>query len=233
MRSPSEGGLRIFHVLVFACIATLVGCADAQRQDYYSSRSGPINPWAPDHSNRDESDPAPEAGPSAPVDPAPVGRCYFSLGDRFATEGTLTVSFATKTVGGLYGPRNVGAVWIEGAELTYVRTLEVWAMERQMSVVQWYNRACHVVADGGVDAVATATLPEPATHKLQWDGRDRRGKPVPDGVYTLWMQVSENEIFPGGPFQQIPFSKGPVGQVITIPAADERVSRISRMARRR
>lgn len=194
MRNPSVGGSRIFVVFMFACIATLVGCADAQRDGYHSSRSGPINPWAPQHSHGGHPEPAPEA--SLPLDP---DRCAVSHVDEFATPaGTLNVSFTTTRTGGLYAPRNAGAVWIEGADSSYVRTLEVWASERQMSVVQWYTRACHVVPDGGVDAVATATLPEPATHKVQWDGRDARGKFVKDGVYTLWMQVTENEIFPEG-----------------------------------
>jgi hypothetical protein len=137
-------------------------------------------------------------------------RCLQGIIPTPGPPGKLTVSFTTVPVDGLYTPRNCGAVWIEDSLLSYVRTLELWTAERQMSLVQWNSRVCH--ADPTVtapDVITSATLPGPKMHTSTWDSRDFRGAVVPDGTYTLWMQVAENEIFPEGPFVKIPIVKGP------------------------
>lgn len=138
-----------------------------------------------------------------------MDRCAQLIVPPPGTKGTLTVTFTTVTTGGLYAPRNCGAVWIEDSMLAYVRTLELWTAERQMSIVQWNTRACH--ADPTYlkpDVTTSATLSDPKTHTSKWDMTDFRGNVMPDGQYTLWMQVAENEIFPEGPFLEIPFTKG-------------------------
>jgi hypothetical protein len=138
------------------------------------------------------------------------------------TEGTMTVTFTTTSIPGLYAPRNCGAVWIEDSLLFFVRTIELWTAERAMSLVQWNSRACHV-SDTTVtapDVVTSATLDKPATHSIKWDTKDFRGKVVPDGVYTLWMQVAVNEIFPEGPFMTIPVTKGPTPFAVKPPDMD-------------
>ncbi len=55
----------VFHLVVLACIAPVVGCADAQRLDY-QSKSGPIDPWQPRHS----------AAPQPPAQRADAGSIF-------------------------------------------------------------------------------------------------------------------------------------------------------------
>jgi hypothetical protein len=136
-----------------------------------------------------------------------MDRCLPGIIGAPGTVGKLTVSFATQKLTGKYTPRNCGAVWIEDAFGFYVRTLELWAAERQPSVVAWSQSACS--KDSTIaDAITSATLDKPAEHTSTWNTEDFRKNVVPDGVYTLWMQVTENEIFPEGPFMKIDFTKG-------------------------
>lgn len=134
-------------------------------------------------------------------------RCAAGIIGAPGTAGKFTVSFTTTLIDGLYAPRNCGAVWLEDSFLFYVRTLEVWTHERQMSLVQWDARVCKTDVTLA-DAISGATLAAPAMHTSTWDTKDFRGNVVPDGTYTLWLQVASNEIFPEGPFAKIPITKG-------------------------
>jgi hypothetical protein len=135
-------------------------------------------------------------------------RCAGGILGAPGTPGMLSVSFNTTKLGGMYTPNNCGAVWIEDASGFYVRTLNVWAGERQPSIVAWAQSAC--TKDLTIaDVVTSATLPGPTAHTATWDMRDYRNNVVPDGVFTLWMQVTENEIFPEGPVFKVDVTKGP------------------------
>jgi hypothetical protein len=145
---------------------------------------------------------------------AGMNRCLAGIIGAPGVEGRVTLSFGTQRLGGKYAPKNCGAVWIEDSFGFYVRTVNVWAAERRMSVVAWFQSVCQT--DPTIpDAVTSATLPKPAAHTVTWDTKDWRGNVVPDGVYTVWMQVTENEIFPEGPFMTIDFTKGPAP--VTVP----------------
>jgi hypothetical protein len=145
--------------------------------------------------------------------------CSMGLQGAPGTPGKLTVTFTTKVTGGLYSPRNCGAVWIEDPFRFYIRTLELWTAERHMSIVQWNASVCKTdMTYQKPDVTTSATLPGPKMHTSTWDMKDYRGNVVADGDYVLWMQVAENEIFPEGPFIQIPFTKGPEPKTITMTA---------------
>jgi hypothetical protein len=135
-------------------------------------------------------------------------RCAGGILGAPGTPGMLSVSFSTVKLGGMYTPNNCGAVWIEDANGFYVRTLNVWAGERQPSVVAWAQGACSkdlTIAD----VITSATLPGPSAHTATWDMRDWRGAVVPDATFTLLMQVMENETFPEGPVFKVDIPKGP------------------------
>lgn len=145
-------------------------------------------------------------------------RCAGGIIGAPGVEGTLTVSFDTLRLGGMYAPRNCGAVWIEDSLGFYVRTLNLWAGERKMSVVAWFQSVCKMDAQiGAPDVNTSATLNKPSQHTLTWDTKDYRGAVVPDGVYTVWAQVTENEIFPEGPVFKLNFTKGAAPVTVTPP----------------
>jgi hypothetical protein len=202
-------------VLILCASVAAVGCVDR----HIDLSTGPINPWAPQDREPIEPDGG-EVSDLIPPEDRAVGRCAFQFGDGPLNEGTLKISFLTKVSHGLYSPRNYGAVWIEDVHSKYVRTLEVWAgSEHQNAVVQWYVRSCRqelAAAGATPDAVTSATLPGPEIHELAWDGKASNGEVVPDGDYKVWMQVTEDEIFPEGPFVGIAFTKGTSRQVTTV-----------------
>jgi hypothetical protein len=87
--------------------------------------------------------------------------------------------------------------------------MELWTRERSNSVVAWKQSMCATDATiTAPDVITSATLDQPSQHTATWDTRDFRGGFVPDGDYVLWLQVTENEIFPEGPFMKIAFRKG-------------------------
>jgi hypothetical protein len=56
--------------------------------------------------------------------------------------------------------------------------------------------------------ITSATLAQPSQHTATWDTKDFRGGVVPDGDYSLLFEVTENPIFPRGPFMKLDFRKG-------------------------
>jgi hypothetical protein len=146
-------------------------------------------------------------------------RCAMGIVGAPGPQGVFEVSFRTQVLGDPYSPRNCGAVWIEDSLGFYVRTLELWARDRKSSIVAWQLSVCQ--ADTTVtapDVITSATLPNAAAHSTRWDTKDYLGRVVPDGVYSLWMQVTESEFTPEGPSVKIDFTKGPVAYSRMSPA---------------
>jgi hypothetical protein len=210
-----------------ACVAALLlaceggdnGGTSAYLAERNETRScpGAFQPYSKvcyDKTTVDEGPISTDTGKSAELldDVEGVDRCQQISVPVPGTPGSMTVSFATTVLNGSYTPRNVGAAWIEDSMVPsqYVRTLEVWAGERVQSVTMWFPRRCP--SDSTVtrpDVITSETLPDHTKpHTSIWDGKDFRGAVAPDGQYTLWLQVSESEFVPEGPYVMIPFEKG-------------------------
>jgi hypothetical protein len=109
-----------------------------------------------------------------------------------ATRGTLTLDYKTASLMGRYRPRNCTAVWIENPAGQYVATIEIGAALRRPALLFWQDHAC--TEKPGPDVVTTPTLKDHATpHQAVWNGLDFEGKPVPDGPYKLFIEVTESE----------------------------------------
>jgi hypothetical protein len=145
------------------------------------------------------------AGTTMIVDPN-GDRCGGSSG-MAGTPCMLTITFQTAPLGQHWGPANIGAVWIEDASGTYIKTIERWAAVRARALYHWLSHAC-LTSWPEMDAVSTATLPNHnATHSDIWDGKDFKGKLVPDGMYNLFIEVTETET-DFGAITMVPFTKG-------------------------
>jgi hypothetical protein len=141
---------------------------------------------------------------------------YFAAppGDRWvgitpmpmAKGGKLMVQFTTVSLQQRWSPDNVGAVWIEDSMEHYVKTLQLWAGVRRKSLYKFGKRACQMPE---VDVVTSATLPTAGQHQVTWSGKDLKGNIVPDGMYTLFIEVSETELDVGAT-AMFPFAKGPM-----------------------
>jgi hypothetical protein len=112
------------------------------------------------------------------------------------TSGTLTLDYKTVSLMGRYRPRNCTAVWIETTAGQYVATIEILAALRKPGLVYWQDHAC--TEKPGPDVVTKATLPDhEKPHQAIWNGLDFEEKPVPDGPYKLFIEVTETDKDPG------------------------------------
>lgn len=182
-------------------------------------------------SSCDADELAPCADANSDAAPCVNGKCAYraldlAAGDRCegthgepGTPGVLSVSFETQTLGTAphWGPSNMGAVWIEDASGTYIKTIERWVSQlREHSLYHWQTHACTSTWPEP-DAVSQASLPEPAKHQSTWDSKDLHGKVVPDGTYYLLIEVTETDTA-YGPLAAYAFEKG------TAPIADRSLS---------
>ena len=120
-----------------------------------------------------------------PVDPAAA-----------ITTGTLALEFVTATMMGRYAPRNCTAAWIETPGGQYVATIEISAGLRRPALVYWQDHAC--TEKPGPDVVTSATLAKhDKPHEALWNGVDFEGKPVADGPYKLFIEMTETDKDPG------------------------------------
>ncbi len=104
-------------------------------------------------------------------------------------EGTLTVTYTTQSHGGPYAPAHVVAVWIENDAGAFVKTIDRWAGVRRQHLVAWTQKA----GAADIDAVSGATRnshTQPVT--ATWDLRDRQGQEIPDGTYTIRMELADS-----------------------------------------
>jgi len=110
--------------------------------------------------------------------------------DRAFAQESLTLSFDTTPVGGNYAPRNVLAVWIEDAAGNFVKTINRWANRRAQHLVAWEQASGGANVD--VDAVSGATRSSHnANVAVSWDLKDSAGQLIPDGIYTIRMEVAD------------------------------------------
>nr|WP_255216321.1 DUF2271 domain-containing protein [Pseudenhygromyxa sp. WMMC2535] len=118
------------------------------------------------------------------------------------------LSFRVRTLGydGKYGPKHVGAIWIEDAQ-GFVRTLEVWGDTRREHLVAW-----RLASDNNdVDAVTGSTRSSHGTHLATWDLRDAAGTLVEPGAYRLRVEYTEansNKNAAAGPQIAVDFELG-------------------------
>jgi hypothetical protein len=139
--------------------------------------------------------------------------------------GKLNVSFTTKTYGGKYAPVNLGAVWIEDSAGKWVYTLEMWCGWQNTKSLMPYNAAGGVDYSVGLfpgsnttmppsDVITAATQRQHKQHSgASWSFKDKDGKEVPDGMYKLKLEITEQE--DAGKIVEVPIMKGaPAGLVM-------------------
>jgi len=102
-----------------------------------------------------------------------------------------------------YSPRNVAAVWIEGPGGAFVKTIGRHAGVRKQHLVAWTAKAGPTDAD----AVSGATRQSHATPlTVMWNLRDKNNAVVPDGTYTIRMEVAESNATAAGQNNQGTFT---------------------------
>lgn len=124
----------------------------------------------------------------------------------------LTVTFTTTPAGGVYDPANIVAVWVESSAGAFVKTIGRWSNVRTISLVSWNNKS----GGADADAVSGATRTNHTNAlTVTWDLKNRQNAIVPDGTYTIRMEVADANATTAGQNNQgtFTFVKGTSPQV--------------------
>jgi len=121
-----------------------------------------------------------------------------------ATAGTLTVSVTTLR-GNLagYSPSNIMAIWVVDGSGVFVKTLLAQAATRKSDLLKWKAATS---TNNVVDAITGATQSSYGARTCTWNGTNVSKVVVPDGNYTVWMEVTDDAV--QGPFTSFTFAKG-------------------------
>jgi hypothetical protein len=140
-------------------------------------------------------------------------KCKGAVGTP-GTPGKLDISFTTASYFGRYKPENCGAVWIEDIAGNYIATPAIWARIRTRPL--FFYQAVRCQADQP-DEITSATLPDHnRPHAITWDGKDLMDIVVPDGMYVLNIEVTEDEA-DAGRRTQYPFMKSAAPMTVMPP----------------
>jgi hypothetical protein len=126
------------------------------------------------------------------------------------TTGQLTVTVTTSTTNLGYAPNNIVAVWIQDNSGKFVKTLLALANTRKAHLTNWVTST---PVGNTVDATTGATQSSHGTRTCTWNATNVSKVLVPDGTYTVKMEMSE-----GGssePLGTFTFDKGPNGVTLT------------------
>lgn len=116
-----------------------------------------------------------------------VAACFVAMTPLALADVTLKVT--TTPAGGSFAPRNVVAVWVETANGTFVKTIDRHAAVRKVDLVAWTQKA----GANDADAVSGATRQDHSMPlNITWNLKDRTNAVVPDGTYTIRMELSDS-----------------------------------------
>lgn len=133
-------------------------------------------------------------------------------------KGSVRITFTTTPSGGNYAPNNVVAAWIQNGAGTHQRTLGLWSAVRTIYLRSYVAAVTNIENNLPPDAVTGASRLNHADQLVaQWNLKDKAGNVVPDGTYTLRLELAdENAANPGANNQgTFTFVKGPNAQVQT------------------
>ena len=101
----------------------------------------------------------------------------------------VVVTYTTTPHGGTFAPKNVVVAWVEDAAGNFVKTIDRWSATRTSHLVAWIAKA----GNGDADAVSGATRPDHTqTLTANWDFKNKAGQVVPDGTYTIRMELADS-----------------------------------------
>jgi hypothetical protein len=121
------------------------------------------------------------------------------------TYGTFTLSLNTTSTGG-YSPKHLIAIWIENSNPTFVKTKLLQSSDGNLDHLgQWTSRT----GSNTIDATTGATLPTHGNVTVVWNGTDVNGTVVPDGTYTVWVEMAwASSLTTGKTYSTFTFTKG-------------------------
>jgi hypothetical protein len=127
-----------------------------------------------------------------------------------ATPGQLDVTVTTSTANGSYAPENIVAFWIQDSSGKFVKSMLVLANKRKADLTNWVTAT---PIGNSIDATTGATQSSHATRTGKWKGTSLAGAVMPDGTYTVKMEMTEGNS--GSRVGTFTFQKGPNTQTLT------------------
>jgi hypothetical protein len=121
------------------------------------------------------------------------------------TPGTLSFSVTTTSAGG-YSPAHLLAIWIENNSASFIKTKIKYSSSGNLDHLQtWVTKSGQNV----VDATTGATLSAHGTITFLWNGTNVTGTVVPDGDYSIWLEMAwASSLTTGKTVNSFPFTKG-------------------------
>lgn len=112
---------------------------------------------------------------------------FLSVGILSAqTAGTFTLSLNTTSTGG-FSPEHVIAIWLENSTPAFIKTKLIQSSNDNLDhLANWTSRT----GSSRVDATSGATLTNHGNVTVVWNGTNVSGNVVPDGVYTVWVEMA-------------------------------------------
>ena len=137
----------------------------------------------------------------------------------------LTAVVTTMTKNQSYAPRNIGAIWIGGADGTFMKSLTVWAANRRSHLNRWIQvTSAAGLPQNRVDAVTSATKNSDGIRMGTWDCTNTNRQLVPDGPYQVCFELNESN--GASRYNCVPFSKGPAAVELHPPDAPGFLARV-------
>ena len=106
-----------------------------------------------------------------------------------ATGHAISFTFTTRaTEKAAQAPNHALAVWIAKPTGEFVRTVAVYTRIEKQYLSRWQQDT----KGNEVDAETGATLASHGTRTIVWNRKDTKKQLVPDGEYTLWLELNDH-----------------------------------------
>jgi MYXO-CTERM domain-containing protein len=129
--------------------------------------------------------------------------CLAVLAAVSSADAGVTILATTSPTGGQYAPSNVVAVWVEDANGTFVKTIQRWGNIRKQYLVAWNQKAGTTDSDAITGASRSSHNDVLA---IRWNLLGRSGAIVPDGTYTIRMELADSNAGGAGQNNQATFT---------------------------
>ncbi len=142
-----------------------------------------------------------------------------AMAPRVEAKGSVIVTFnTTQPPTATYAPNNVVAVWFQNAGGTHQRTLGLWSAVRTQYLVSYVQAQGSTNEKLGPDAITSASrLNYNGQLTVIWNLKDKAGNVVPDGTYTIRMELASSNATTTAANNEgtFTFVKGPNAQMQT------------------
>jgi MYXO-CTERM domain-containing protein len=106
-----------------------------------------------------------------------------------SADANAVVTYTTTQHGGNFAPRNAVVAWVETTGGAFIKTIGRWAGQHRGALVGWITKA----GANDADAVSGASRQNHVgTVTATWDLKDKAGNELPDGTYTIRIELADS-----------------------------------------